>query len=118
MMFVLARRGIHHVNSVPRLFGIQHLLYDRENSSDVAPGHIIGGVRESDEPAVPVDNIDGAVMFACIAQSGFKLTERNDSSKHPGELPVRRQWNGHYKRRLVVTANAKRLADRIESLKT
>ncbi len=73
---------------------IPELLYERRSDGDVAAGNHFASVRVGDDLAVAVDDVDDAIAHAGVANSGEQAVDRNDRSKHPGELAVERQRNG------------------------
>ena len=91
-------------------------LGDGGRGGDVAAGNHVARVGIGDDVAVDVDDVDGAVAHADVAQARLQRIERDDGGKHSGKLAVGQQRHGHHQGRAVVPPQRERLADGIEAL--
>src|SRR5580704_11107168 len=70
----------------------------------------------SDDVSVHVDDKNGAIAHARVAQTPEQAVDRNYRREHSCELAVGKQRHGHDQRGAVVLSYSERLADVVEPL--
>ncbi len=113
---LVVHREIRGLRGAQVLRQFLELLDEREHRGDVASRHELSRVRIGHDATMDVNDEDGAIAHARVAQPLLQPVERDDRREHSGELAVLQQRHGHHQRRMVVWPKREGFAEGIKPL--
>ena len=93
-----------------------NLLHERRCGGDVSSRNKIERIRKRDDLPVLVHNVHGALAHAGVANTPLDPVQRHDCRKHPRELAVGKQRDGHHQCGGTLFAEREWVAYGIEAL--